>query len=92
MFADPKVRQAFIDPYVIARDRLGSQTPNDDERAAVYKDLQRYVAKQFDFQPMFLQADVTLTKTTLCNFKKWPQQGSNLWNIADWYLSASGCP
>jgi hypothetical protein len=34
-------------------------------------------------------ADVTLTKPTLCNFKKWPNFELNTWNIADWYVARS---
>src|SRR5260221_6387759 len=79
------------DPKVIALDREGAQISNDQQRDQVYRELQRYVASQYYAEPLHIQADVTLTKPTLCNFKKWPQVRLNTWNIADWYVAPS-CP
>jgi hypothetical protein len=61
------------------------------DRARVYLALQRYVSGLLDIVPVYINADITLTKPTLCNFKKWPQAGLNLWNMADWYVDSS-CP
>jgi ABC-type transport system substrate-binding protein len=80
----------LIDPYVVARDQLGSRIQDGGQRAEVYKQLQRYMSEQFDFLPILLLSDVTLTKTTLCNFKK-SIASNNTWNIADWYVAPS-CP
>jgi ABC-type transport system substrate-binding protein len=80
----------LIDPYVVARDQLGSHIQDGGQRAEVYEQLQRYVSEQFDFQPILLLSDVTLTKTTLCNFKK-SSVSNNTWNMADWYVAPS-CP
>jgi len=30
-------------------------------------------------------------KPTLCNFKKWPEEGQTPWNMADWFVAPS-CP
>jgi hypothetical protein len=57
----------------------------------VYQELQRHVAQQIDFVPLLIQADIALVQPTLCNVKKWPALGENLWNMADWYV-ASSCP
>jgi ABC-type oligopeptide transport system substrate-binding subunit len=85
--------EGVVDPQVAARDRLGSQTLDADQRAAVYRDLQRDIARQFYFEPVYIDADVTLAKPTLCNFKKWPAPGLNTWNMADWYLARGPtCP
>jgi ABC-type transport system substrate-binding protein len=81
----------LIDPWVLTEDQLGSQTLDADSRAQVYQELQRHVVQQIDFVPWLLQADTALVQPTLCNFKKWPESGSNLWNIADWYVAPS-CP
>jgi ABC-type transport system substrate-binding protein len=81
----------LIDPWVLAENRLGTQTVNDDPRAQVYSDLARHVAQQFDFLPLLINADTTLVKPTLCNYKKWPAYGAYLWNMADWYVAPS-CP
>jgi hypothetical protein len=53
--------------------------------------LQRYLAQQFSILPVYILADVSLTKATLCNFKKWPGVLAATWNLADWYV-ASSCP
>jgi ABC-type transport system substrate-binding protein len=81
----------IIDPYVEQQDQLGAQTPDAGQRIGVYRALDHYFAHQFYMQVLYVNADVTLTKRTLCNFKKWPAQGMNLWNAADWYV-ASNCP
>jgi ABC-type transport system substrate-binding protein/class 3 adenylate cyclase/DNA-binding XRE family transcriptional regulator len=81
----------LIDPLVLTQDQLGSQEIDADQRAEVYQELQRHVAQQIDFVPLLIQADTALVQPTLCNFKKWPALGENLWNMADWYVAPS-CP
>jgi ABC-type transport system substrate-binding protein/class 3 adenylate cyclase len=81
----------LVDPYVVARDQFGSQVLDAQQRAKVYQALQRYVSGLLDIVPVYVTADITLVKPTLCNFKKWPQAGFNLWNLADWYVAPS-CP
>jgi ABC-type transport system substrate-binding protein len=81
----------LIDPWVLAQDQLGSQTVDADQRAEVYQELQRHVVQQIDFVPLLMAADTALVQPTLCNFKKWPALGENLWNIAEWYV-AQTCP
>jgi ABC-type transport system substrate-binding protein/class 3 adenylate cyclase len=80
-----------IDPWVLARDQLGTREVDDAQRAEIYLDLARHVAQQFDYLPLLVDADTVLVKPTLCNFKQWPADGAYLWNLADWYL-ASSCP
>jgi ABC-type transport system substrate-binding protein len=79
------------DPLVGQQKQLGSQTPDPDQRAAVYRELQRHFALQFYAEPVFILADVALAKPTLCNYKQSPVFPGKLWNIADWYV-ASSCP
>jgi class 3 adenylate cyclase/ABC-type transport system substrate-binding protein len=81
----------ILDPYVIQRDQLGAQTLSDEQRKVVLRSLERYFSQQYYVEEMFIRADVTLTKPTLCNFKHWPQNGFDLWNLADWYVAPS-CP
>jgi ABC-type transport system substrate-binding protein len=81
----------IIDPYVNQQDQKGSMVLDTDTRSLLYRDLYRYYAKQFYAEPVYIAADVSLVKPTLCNFKKWPDSGSNLWNMADWYVAPS-CP
>lgn len=81
----------LIDPWVVAQDRLGTETVDGDQRAAVYKGIVRHVAEQADYMPVLILADITLVKPTLCNYKKWPDLGFYLWNMADWYV-APRCP
>jgi ABC-type transport system substrate-binding protein len=81
------------DPWVITQDQLGARTTDADQRAEVYRELARHVAEQLAIVPLFILPDIALVKPTLCNFKKWPTLGQNLWNIADWYLArGSTCP
>jgi ABC-type transport system substrate-binding protein len=81
----------IVDPHLGEQDQLGSEAIDGQERAGVYRALQRYFAQQFYILPVYILADVSLTKATLCNFKKWPGVLSATWNMADWYV-ASSCP
>jgi ABC-type transport system substrate-binding protein len=84
----------LIDPYVVERDQLGSTIQDAAQRNALYKSLQRYVSGLLDIVPTSYDvADVALVKPTLCNYKKSAAlgSGSNLWNVADWYVAPS-CP
>ena len=80
-----------IDPYLDQQDQKGAVVLDTDQRSLFYRDLQRYYAKQFYSEPVYISANVSLVKPGLCNFKKWPQPGFNLWNMADWYVAPS-CP
>jgi len=71
--------------------QLGNESVDSDQRDGVYRELQHHVAQQFYVEPVFIAANVSLVKPTLCNFKAWPQAGSNLWNMAGWYVAPS-CP
>ena len=83
----------LIDPWVVAQDRLGTQTVDGAQRAEVYKEIARHVTEQLDFLPLLINADVALVKPALCNFKKWPEFGAYVWNMADWYLAPGAtCP
>src|SRR5258708_6109760 len=62
----------ILDPWVIQQEQLGEKTPDPAQSASVFRDLQRYVAQQFYMEPVFILADVTLARPTLCNFKKSP--------------------
>jgi ABC-type transport system substrate-binding protein len=68
----------------VAQYRLAAQTFGLDQQAEVYKQIVRHVTEQLDFLPMLINADITLVKPTLCNFKKWPTYGAYVWNMADW--------
>jgi ABC-type transport system substrate-binding protein len=81
----------IIDPYVNQRDQLAAETPSEAQRTAVLRDLERYFSQQYYVEEMYVRADITLTKPTLCNFKHWPTFGYDVWNMADWYV-ASSCP
>lgn len=71
----------------------GRQTLDEASRSAIYQELQRYMAQQFFFEPLYLQADIALTKSTLGNYQQSPAFTSfyyqsfadNTWNMADWY-------
>jgi ABC-type transport system substrate-binding protein len=83
----------LVDPWVVAQYRLAAQMFGLDQQAEVYKQIVRHVTEQLDFLPMLINADITLVKPTLCNFKKWPTYGAYVWNIADWYLAGgTTCP
>jgi ABC-type transport system substrate-binding protein/class 3 adenylate cyclase/DNA-binding XRE family transcriptional regulator len=79
-----------IDPLIAQQDALGAETIDGAQRADVYRELQRHVARQLYMEPVYLIASVTLTRPTLCNFKKWAQ-GASTWNMADWYVAPT-CP
>jgi ABC-type transport system substrate-binding protein len=84
----------LVDPYVVERSQLGSQIQDEAQRNVVYKSLQRYVSGLLDIVPTSYDvADVALVKPTLCNYQKSATlgDGSNLWNVADWYV-APVCP
>jgi class 3 adenylate cyclase/ABC-type transport system substrate-binding protein len=81
----------IIDPLVVKQTQLGNETVDSDQRDGVYRELQRHVAQQFYVEPVSIVANLSLVKPTLCNFKASPAAGSNLWNMADWYI-ASSCP
>jgi peptide/nickel transport system substrate-binding protein len=89
-FAGPNFL-GIIDPLTVKQAQLGTITFDAAQRANVYRALQRHFAQQFYVEPVLVTADITLTKPTLCNFKKWPQSGANTWNMADWYIAPS-CP
>ncbi|HEX6800700.1 MAG TPA: ABC transporter substrate-binding protein [Ktedonobacterales bacterium] len=83
----------LIDPWVVAQDRLGTQTVDEAQRREVYKEMVHHVTEQLDYLPLLINADITLVKPTLCNFKEWPEYGAYVWNMADWYLTqGSTCP
>jgi ABC-type transport system substrate-binding protein len=79
----------IIDPLMVQQMQLGNETVDSYQRDSVYRELQRHVAQQFYVEPVFIVANVSLVKPTLCNFKASPQAGSNLWNMADWYVASS---
>jgi ABC-type transport system substrate-binding protein len=83
----------ILDPWVVQQEQLGEETPDAAQSASVYRDLQRHVAQQLYEEPVFIVADVTLARPTLCNFKK-SLAGiidENTWNMADWFVAPS-CP
>jgi ABC-type transport system substrate-binding protein/class 3 adenylate cyclase len=81
----------IVDPLVDQQVQLGLQTPDAAQSANVYLEMQRHWAQQFYTEPMFIEANVNLVQTTLCNFKPFPQFTGNLWNMADWYVAPT-CP
>ena len=83
----------LIDPWVVAQDRLGAHAVDEAQRREVYKEIVRHATEQLDYLPLLINADITLVKPTLCNFKEWPEYGAYVWNVADWYLPrGSACP
>jgi ABC-type transport system substrate-binding protein len=81
----------IVDPHLGQEDLKGAQAQDADLRAGVYQDLQRYLAQQFDYVPMYTVADVALKQPTLCNYK--PSLLNDGWNSADWYLARGAtCP
>ena len=80
-----------IDPHVVRQDEIGSQIYDGSQRTEVYRELTRHVAQLLSIEPLFINADIALVKPTLCNFKQWPQDGFDLWNISDWYVAPT-CP
>ncbi len=81
----------IIDAQASQRDQLAAQTLSDEQRAVILLNLHRYFSQQYYVEPMYINDVVALKKPTLCNFKLWPDPGSLLWNIADWYV-APMCP
>ena len=83
----------IIDAYANQRDQLAAQTSSEEQRTAILHSLERYFSQQYYVEPLYIKADITLTKSTLCNFKHWPNAvvGYDLWNIADWYVAPT-CP
>ena len=81
----------IIDAQANQRDTLASNTPSDEQRIAILRSLQRYFSEQYYVEQVYVRANISLVKPTLCNFKHWPQSGFDLWNIADWYVAPS-CP
>jgi peptide/nickel transport system substrate-binding protein len=81
----------IIDPYANQRDQLAAQTLSEVARTEILRNLARYFSQQYYLEEIYIRADITLTKPTLCNFKHWPTFGMDLWNIADWYIAPS-CP
>jgi ABC-type transport system substrate-binding protein len=81
----------IINPQANQRDQLAAQTLSDDQRIAVIRSLERSLAEQYYVEELYIRADITLSKPTLCNFKHWPENAADLWNIADWYVAPS-CP
>jgi peptide/nickel transport system substrate-binding protein len=82
----------IIDPYANQRDQLAATVLADDQRTAVLRDLERYFSQQYYVEEIYVRASIWLAKPALCNLKHWPQDGSDLWNMADWYLATSTCP
>jgi hypothetical protein len=80
-----------VDSWVVQQVQLAGQVGDDGQRAGVYRNVQAHYVQQVFIEPAVIAADLALVKPTLCNFKKWPESGSNLWNIADWYVAPS-CP
>jgi peptide/nickel transport system substrate-binding protein len=83
----------IIDPQVSQREQLAAQTLSDEQRTAVLRSLQRYFSEQYYVETIYLKAQISLVKPTLCNFKMSPDGfgGNDLWNIADWYVAPT-CP
>ena len=79
----------IVDSHLVQQDQVGAQVLDADQRAGVYQALQRYLAQQLYFVPMYIFADVALKQPTLCNYK--PSLVNDGWNNADWYIAAS-CP
>ncbi|HEY7342969.1 MAG TPA: ABC transporter substrate-binding protein [Ktedonobacterales bacterium] len=81
----------IIDVQASQRDQLAAQTLSDTQRAVILLNLHRYFSQQYYVEPMYINDVIALKKPTLCNFKLWPDPGSLLWNIADWYVAPT-CP
>ena len=84
----------IVDGQVTQRETLAAQTISEEQRTLILRSLQRYFSGQFYVEPVYVRADISLTKPTLCNIKHWPQFGFDFWNIADWYIApgSQGCP
>jgi ABC-type transport system substrate-binding protein len=81
-----------IDPYIIQKVKQGQMAPPGPQSDLLFRNLERYVAAQYYAEPLFIVADVTLVKPTICNYKKNPNPFfGDEWNIADWYVAPS-CP
>ena len=76
-FSDPQVDQLLLQ---------GRSTVSPTERNAIYAKLDEYLVSHCIALPLFSQAEIALTKSTIGNY----QQSHilvNEWNIADWYLN-----
>lgn len=81
----------IIDAQANERDQLAAQTLSDEQRTAILQSLVRYFSQQYYVEEVYIWADVSLKKPTLCNFKHWPTPGLDLWNFSDWYIAPT-CP
>lgn len=70
----------------------GATSEPGEQSDLLFRNLERYIAGQYDAEPLFIAADVALVEPTICNYKKNPNVVfANEWNIADWYVAPS-CP
>ncbi len=76
------------DPTVDQALKQGPTTADPAARATIYKNLQKYVAQQAFYEPLYIRAQISLTQTTLGNFKAQPDALGDTWNMADWYLTS----
>jgi ABC-type transport system substrate-binding protein len=81
-----------IDPYIVIKETEGEMAPPGEQSDLLFRNLQRYVAAQYYAEPLYIESNIALVKSTICNYKKDPNiYFGNEWNIADWYVAPS-CP
>jgi peptide/nickel transport system substrate-binding protein len=78
--SDPKVDQYFAQ---------GDNTIGFDKRVPIYHDVQKYMTDQVLNIPLYIRLNYALAKPTLGNYKLYPAEPGNTWNIADWNTTAN---
>lgn len=75
------------DPQILQYLTQGRTTIPQDQRIAIYKQMYDYIAQHSYVYPLYIRADITLTQTTLGNYKQNPVQEGNMWNVSDWFTT-----
>jgi peptide/nickel transport system substrate-binding protein len=73
-------------------DDLLNQTRTEldlSKRIPAWKDLQKYMASQYFFEPLYIRANYSLHKPTLGNYLANPTATSNDWDMEDWFTTKS---
>ena len=81
--------QRIKDPKLDGLLQQARATLDQQQRTAIYKNVQAYMIQQVYQVPLYERANITLTDASVGNYFPNPTSIGNQWNIGEWWRKAS---
>jgi peptide/nickel transport system substrate-binding protein len=74
------------DPNLDSQLTAARQDLNPTNRIQDYKKILQELTNQYEFMPLFVRPNISLTATNLGNYSQTAASADNLWNVGDYFL------